>query len=117
MRVAVKFFGSLREAVGAKELDVELPEGAMLSELRELLAERHPALEQLGERLAASVNLELAPLETALRDGDEVAFLPPVSGGSGLCSLSDRPLDEVCTPPVWLRETAANIAAVSTTRL
>ena len=94
MRVAVKLFGSIREAVGEKELSVELPEGASAGELRRRLAARYRVFDDFGERLAVSVHFEVVPLDTALRDGDEVAFLPPVSGGAGLCWISERPLLE-----------------------
>lgn len=94
MRVAVKLFGSIREAVGEKELSVELPEGATAGDLRQRLALRYPVFDRFGERLAASVGFEVVPLTTALREGDEVAFLPPVSGGAGSCWISDRPLVE-----------------------
>jgi molybdopterin synthase catalytic subunit len=57
------------------------------------VARDHPALGHLGPRLRAARNLELVDDEAALADGDEVAFLPPVSGGGGRCTLSDRPLD------------------------
>jgi molybdopterin synthase catalytic subunit len=93
MRVAVRLFGQVREAVGEKELAVELPGGATLADLRRLLASRHAVFDAFGERLAASVNLEVAPPATPLRDGDEVAFLPPVSGGAGRCWISERPLE------------------------
>ena len=93
MQVLVKLFGSVREAVGVKELHVELPEGATAADLRASLARDHPIFEALGARAAVSVNLEVATPRAPLNDGDEVAFLPPVSGGSGRCSLSDRPLD------------------------
>jgi len=89
----VKLFGSVREAAGVKELSVSLPEAARVSELRELLARDHPVFEALGERLAASVNFDVVPLETTLKEGDEVAFLPPVAGGVGSCWLSEQPLD------------------------
>jgi molybdopterin synthase catalytic subunit len=102
MRVAVRLFGAVREAVGEKELSVELPEGASLAELRRLLARRHAIFDAFGERLAASVNLEIAPGKTPLRDGDEVAFLPPVSGGAGACWISEQPLD--------LRDAIARVA-------
>jgi len=71
-----------------------LDEGATVGELRLVLAAEHAIFDQLGERLAVSVNLELASLETTLQPGDEVAFLPPVAGGVGLCTISDRPLIE-----------------------
>jgi molybdopterin synthase catalytic subunit len=93
MEVLVKLFGALREAAGAKEVSVSLPDGSRVAELRDLLARDYPILEEIGQRLAVSVNLDFAAFDTPLRDGDEVAFLPPVSGGVGTCSLSDRPLD------------------------
>ena len=94
MRVVVKLFGALREAAGAKEVAIELPEGSHVADLRERLAAQFPALERFRGRLAASVNLEIASLDAPLRDGDEVAFLPPVSGGvERRCWLSERPLD------------------------
>jgi molybdopterin synthase catalytic subunit len=63
------------------------------------LARRYPTFERLGERLAVSLNLEICDTDATLRSGDEVAFLPPVSGGADpavtkLCTISDRPLDE-----------------------
>ena len=94
MRITVKLFGRVREELGEKELALELPVGARVSQLRELLADRHPLFDEMGPRIAVSVNLELTDLEAVLADGDEVAFLPPVSGGSGRCTISDQPLDE-----------------------
>jgi molybdopterin synthase catalytic subunit/molybdopterin converting factor small subunit len=93
MRVLVKLFGAVREAVGEKELSVGLPEGARVAELLALLARDHEGVDRFGDRLATSVNLEVVPRETVLRDGDEVALLPPVAGGAGRCWLSEQPLD------------------------
>lgn len=106
MRVTVKLFGRVREEAGAKELDFELPEGARVEDLRERLADRFPVFGRLGARLAASVNLETVPLDRPLAEGDEVAFLPPVSGGAGRCSLSEHPLDPA--------EVAARVAGPDT---
>ncbi len=89
----MKLFGAVREAVGEKELAVELPDGASAGDLRALLARDHPVFDRFGARLAISVNLEVVSLDTRLRHGDEVAFLPPVAGGTGRCWMSDRPLD------------------------
>lgn len=93
MRVVVKLFGAVREAIGEKELSVALPVGARVRDLLALLARDHAVIERFGERLATSVNLEVVPADTVLGDGDEVALLPPVAGGSGRCALSERPLD------------------------
>lgn len=83
MRVRVLFFGVLREQAGVPEQAIELPGGASVAELLRLLRSpasnrRMPALDQ---GLAVAVNREYAPATTELRDGDEVALLPPVSGG------------------------------------
>jgi molybdopterin synthase catalytic subunit len=97
MRVRVKLFGSLREAVGQKELSLDLPRGTPIATLRDRLAAEHAAFAAYGTRLAVSRNLEIARLDAVLQDGDEVAFLPPVSGGSGAaestCTLASQPLD------------------------
>ena len=94
MQITVRLFGSIREAAGAKELAVSLDEGAPVSELRALLAVDHPAFDAMGGKLRVSVNQEIVRGDPVLRDGDEVAFLPPVSGGQELaCTLSDEPLD------------------------
>jgi len=89
----VKLFGAIREAVGARELAVSLPEGCPVEDLRVRLAQDHPIFEEFGDRLAVSVNHEVAPAGAVLHQGDEVAFLPPVAGGSATCTLSERPLD------------------------
>lgn len=105
IQITLKLFGSLREAGGASQLEVPLDEGATVGELREWLAARNPLVEKLGDRLAASVNLEIAEETHVLVAGDEVAFLPPVAGGDGagesgspppprLCTISDVPLSE-----------------------
>lgn len=92
--MTVRLFGQIREAVGAKELHVQLAEGARAGALRALLAEKHPEFAALGPRLRVSVNREFAADDAALGDGDEVAFLPPVSGGGGArATVAERPLD------------------------
>jgi len=93
MRVVVKLFGAVREAVGAKQLSVELAEGATARDLRTLLAREHPVFERLGARLAVAVNLAVSEPGVTLHEDDEVAFLPPVSGGAGPCWLSEGPLE------------------------
>ena len=93
MQVHVRLFGSLREAAGTASVELALPDGARVEDVREALAARVPAAARLGPRVAVAVNQELAPPGTRLAEGDEVALLPPVSGGSGRCTLSDRALD------------------------
>jgi len=97
--VIVKLFGSIREQLGAKELALTLADGATVGDVRDRLAAESSLVRELGSRLAISVNLEIANAQTELRDGDEVAFLPPVSGGSAgaagkRCTIESTPLDE-----------------------
>ncbi len=77
----VLFFGQLKEIVGAAEDDVELSEGARVEDLFERYARRFPKLSEFRSSIAASVNQEYAQWRAPLVDGNEVAFLPPVSGG------------------------------------
>ena len=81
MRVRVLFFGQLREIVGAGQDDAELSEGARVEDLFERYGRRFPRLTEFRASIAASVNQEYAEWRAPLRAGDEVAFLPPVSGG------------------------------------
>lgn len=81
MRVRVKLFASLREAVGHGEVLLEMPEGATAEDAWQRLVREHPELGERRARLTAAVNRSYATFETALRDGDELVFVPPVSGG------------------------------------
>jgi molybdopterin converting factor subunit 1 len=81
MRIKVKFFASYKEAVGRDELDLEMKDESNVSELLEAVKAKHPAIGELIEPLIVSVNKEYAEFDKVLNDGDEVALLPPVSGG------------------------------------
>ncbi|SHO57476.1 molybdopterin synthase sulfur carrier subunit [Vibrio quintilis] len=80
--IKVLFFAQTREIIGQDEIEVEGPfESVQL--LRESLAARSDkwALAMAPERLLMAVNQTIVPPETAISDGDEVAFFPPVTGG------------------------------------
>jgi MoaE-MoaD fusion protein len=83
MTVRVRLFAMLRERAGSESVEVEIPEGATVADAIEALG-LQAGLGDLLERLpvAAAVNLEYAPRETALARGDELALIPPVSGGA-----------------------------------
>ncbi|PYQ24541.1 MAG: molybdopterin converting factor subunit 1 [Acidobacteria bacterium] len=81
MRVRVRLFASLREAAGRSELDLELSEAATAEEAWLRLAESYPSLASRRASLLASVNRRYAPFAQALAEGDELVFIPPVSGG------------------------------------
>ena len=81
MLVRVLFFGQLKEIVGKAEDGCVAPEGARLEDLFSNYAAEFPRLREFRDSVAAAINQEYAPWNTPLRAGDEVAFLPPVSGG------------------------------------
>jgi molybdopterin converting factor subunit 1 len=81
IHLKVLFFGRLREVVGASEETRDLPDGATLESVFGFYAQRHPELAKFRSSLVASRNQEFVPWETPVRSGDEIAFLPPVSGG------------------------------------
>ena len=82
MRVRVLFFGVLKDAFGAEGESLELRDGATVATLLEVYRGRTPGSGGLWSSLAVAVNQQYAPVDEALREGDEVALLPPVSGGS-----------------------------------
>ena len=81
MEVTVRYFAGHRDIVGHTEERVELENDATVGVLWELLVARYPRLGGYTGRLLYAVNQEFGTLETGLRDGDEVALIPPVSGG------------------------------------
>jgi molybdopterin converting factor subunit 1 len=81
MRVKVLFFGRLKEIAGLSEESLELCSGVDIEALFAQYVTRSPRLSQYRSSVVASCNQEFAAWATALHSGDEVAFLPPVSGG------------------------------------
>ncbi|HKV48645.1 MAG TPA: molybdopterin converting factor subunit 1 [Candidatus Acidoferrales bacterium] len=81
MRVRVLFFGQLKEIVGVPEETIDVSEGTKLEDLLERYGRRFPKFAGFRASVATSVNQEYADTKTELANGDEVAFLPPVSGG------------------------------------
>ena len=82
MRVKVLFFGVLKDLVGKAEESVDLPPGTTLETLFSRYSERYETLSAKRPSILFARNQEFAKPDTVLNDNDEVAFLPPVSGGS-----------------------------------
>lgn len=79
--VKVLLFGAAADAAGTREVELDAGKGATLEELWPRLAERHPGLSPMRDTLAFAVNGEYARGDAPVSPGDEVAVLPPVSGG------------------------------------
>jgi molybdopterin synthase catalytic subunit len=84
MKISVLFFGALKDLIGRSAESVDLPDGAQVRELLLHYAREAPRFEAMMPSLAIAVNQEYAGAERALREGDEVGLLPPVSGGSSV---------------------------------
>jgi MoaE-MoaD fusion protein len=83
VRIRVLFFGVLRDIVGLREDSLDIPEGGRLGLVFELYASRFPRLRGMAASVVLALNQEFSTPSAPLAEGDEVAFLPPVSGGSG----------------------------------
>jgi len=82
MRIRVLFFGMLKDLVGGSSNSLDLPEGASVRDVLEHYEKTIPSLRKSLPSLAVAVNQQYAAMETKLKSDDEVALLPPVSGGS-----------------------------------
>ncbi|MBB6429729.1 molybdopterin converting factor subunit 1 [Algisphaera agarilytica] len=81
MKIKVLFFASLADRVGVREIELELPLKSRVDDALTELAERYPALASARETLAVAVNLAYVDSAHVLADHDELALIPPVSGG------------------------------------
>lgn len=81
MLITVRLFARLREIAGTPELPVEVAEGSDVGALWDGFVGRYPGIAPYRGSVSCAVNEEYAKFTTRLKDGDEVAFLPPVSGG------------------------------------
>src|SRR3989454_5398236 len=82
MQVTVRLFATYREVAGSKELKVQLAAGATVRSLLDAIYETHPRLKGYEESMILAVNHEFVDAASTLREGDEVALMPPVSGGA-----------------------------------
>lgn len=78
MRVQVRFFAALRERVGIPALEVSVPEGATVAQVWSSAAQEIP----IEDNILAAINMQYVRFDSAVHEGDEVAFFPPVTGGA-----------------------------------
>jgi len=83
VRVKVLFFGILKDIAGRSQDELQLPDESPLGDVFDIYAARHPRLAQMASSIVLARNQEFGNRSTRVQDGDEIAFLPPVSGGSG----------------------------------
>ena len=97
LQVTVRFFALYRERAGRGHTTIELPSGATVAEAVAEIRRRFPKLAPDSVEIVAAVNAEYAPHDALLNEGDLLALIPPVSGGSSMIEITHHPLnpDEV----------------------
>ncbi|NOR90060.1 MAG: molybdopterin converting factor subunit 1 [Anaerolineales bacterium] len=108
MTLRILYFATMRDLAGVREETVSLPEGSRVEDLKDLLGKKHPQLIKAFNSAIFAVNREFALDDQPLKEGDEVAVFPPVSGGSvngpTILRIVREPLDvnallkEIITP-------------------
>ncbi len=92
-KATVRLFARLAELAGTRETEVELGEGLTAAGVFDVLVARYPTLSGFDAIVRFAVNSEFVETSQPVRDGDEVALIPPVSGGGGLFEVTADPLD------------------------
>lgn len=114
MQVRVKLFAVLAEKAGQRELLLDLEEGTTTEELCGVLANRFPQLGEYLNRVRFAVNQQYVPAQAGLRPGDEVALIPPVSGGAAgrkepKSDLIAQKRFEITTAPLQVEEVVKKV--------
>jgi molybdopterin synthase catalytic subunit len=81
MTIRILMFASLAAKTGKRDASIDLPDGASVGEALRALQAQFPSLREFNGKLAPAVNQAYVPLDYTLSDGDELALIPPVSGG------------------------------------
>ena len=117
MRINVRLFAGHRERAGRSNVELEVPEGATVGRLAADVNRRFPGLTEAPGSLVVAVNREYRDHLHELRDGDEVALIPPVSGGAESIEITHEPLDpDAITARVRKPSNGAVLTFLGTTR-
>lgn len=93
IRVNVLFFAIVRERLGERSQELEIPKGSSISDLWVTLNATHPGMDALKPHIRTAVNMDFADDSYVLQDGDEVALIPPVAGGAPSARMTMDKLD------------------------
>ncbi len=83
MKSKVFFFAKLKEIVGSSEMEIEIPEGSRVQDLKSSLMDQYPPLKDYSNIIIVSINQDFAVDDDVIPDNAEIALFPPVSGGAG----------------------------------
>jgi molybdopterin synthase catalytic subunit len=96
MKISVLYFATLRDRVGQREEQVEIPEGTSALELKDRIGDLHPEIDEALATTIVAVNREYVNDDYLIQPGDEIALFPPVSGGEDIpthCLITEDELD------------------------
>jgi molybdopterin synthase catalytic subunit len=115
VKVSLLLFAALREAVGQRKLCLEFDDGATVNDLKRRLGADYPRVEPMLQTVVCAIDDEYVPAEAFLREGVEVALIPPVSGGAvettpGLFRLTHEVMDPQQLVELVRRDEAGAIA-------
>lgn len=113
MEVRLRLFALYRERAGVEEARLEVPEGATVSDLIELVRSSYPQLRDLPSRVLVAVNMDYADASAPLHAGDEVALIPPVAGGAPLSEDRVALVARAIDPSALLQEVASTAAGAT----
>ena len=108
--VHVRLFAALRDAIGQRDITIDVADGATVGELRDAVGVSYPAVKALLSSVVCAVGEEYVPVTHTLRDGDLVALIPPVSGGAELFAITTDVLDPAPLVAAVRRDEAGAIA-------
>ena len=80
-KIKVRLFANLRELVGEREITITVPSGITVSYLNNEILKKYPQLKSFSNKFVTSVNCKVISGDTIINSSDEIALLPPVSGG------------------------------------
>jgi molybdopterin synthase catalytic subunit len=111
MRITVRLFAGIREAVGRSPIVFEVPDGITAKQALDRLVASHPETAPFRDAAALAVNREYADGNRVLAEGDEVAIIPPVSGGRDLCEITEAPLSLDALIPAVRQDSSGAVAS------
>lgn len=82
MTITIRFFALLRDRAGVDQMTLSVSKGATVSDATKMIADQCPSLRELLNRIAFALNREYVEADAVLHEGDELALIPPVSGGA-----------------------------------
>jgi molybdopterin synthase catalytic subunit len=117
VKIVVRYFAVVRERLGLENEELAVEDGATVADALDALGKKHDAVQKLRPHLQVAVNQAMAPATHALADGDEIALIPPVAGGSDrIAAIVEKPSLERVTAAVSTPDTGSVVTFTGVVR-